>query len=113
GLALAEVKVVARRTERLSREKPRDMIAQQPEIERFEQLEVVSSVRVARRPLTIDVVIIERELDRSNAVDEKLYLESLDERGLPRRRGAGYAHHAYSRARLDFVGDHRDALLVE
>src|SRR5689334_15631660 len=85
ALAGAEVKVIARGAHGLTREQPRHLIAQKREVESFEHLEVVCAARIAWRSVAIEIVIIERKLDGSNSVDEKLNFQSFDEGRLPRR----------------------------
>ena len=91
------------------------MILEEREIDRLERLEVVLAVLVARRALAVDVVVVERDAARADAVDSaSCTVRRLMNVVLPDDDGPAMRDDAQSRAaRGDGVGDAADALLVE
>src|SRR5690606_22459902 len=91
GEALARDEVEAGGAHGLAGEEALQLLAEERQVQRFEGFEIEGAVGGARGVLPIDVVVVQGELHRVEAVDLELDLEALDERGLARGGGAGDA----------------------
>jgi hypothetical protein len=112
--ALAVHEVEAGGPNLLTREQARQVIVQQRQIDGFEGLEVVPAFRIARRAFPVDVVVVERDRARQDAVDLELHREPLDEGRLAGRRRSGDADDLQLVGPGgDLVGDAPDPLLVK
>lgn len=85
-LAASRLEVIARQLNLLARKERVELLVEQRDVERVEALVVVVALVVLRRKLTVDEIIVQRNLHRLDAAREQLYGQTLAERCLAARR---------------------------
>ena len=112
-LAPARLEVIARQFHLITAEECVELLIDEFHIEGVQAFVVELTFLVAWCPLAVHEVVVERDLDRPQAVGHQLYRQPFARGGLTTRRRTSDENHAYARPLGNHIGDATDLLLLQ
>ena len=112
-LAASRLEVIFRQLYLLATEERVELVVDELEIEGIDALVVIFALVVLGRVLTVDKIVVERNLQRFDAVGQQVYAQTLAGGGLSGGRRTGEEHEFHVLAAGNLVGDLGELLLLQ